>query len=349
MQRLNILPSVAAILYLLSLSLSDAQDSGDHRFVTELNDGLIAYVNQEYLVALPFLEPLSEKNEPLAQLFVGRVFANGYGTPQNCERGVTWLARAAQGGNAEAAFDLASFSEQGHCMPHSIIQALAWHEIAAANGDIRPPNAIGEIYLGREGTEPDPQKMIFWFERSVMLFDPVAYYHLGEMYAIGEGVPKDYIEAYKWFDLSVGLEIPPDHIFGVTNAAVARDKIREKLTPAQVADGQRRVSEFTNKYFRTNHSPNALIVSAANCPPLILFATADRTEQCPLLAQSRHYDRADKRPFLGVKRTSMLKAFTSAFDPKRTFDHIIGRRTELRFAGIYAAAATATRLDSPHL
>jgi hypothetical protein len=43
--------------------------------------------------------------------------------------------------------------------------------------------------------------------------------------------------------------------------------------------------------------------------------------QCmsPLVAQSRHLDRADECPLPGVKRTSKFKSVTSAFDPKRTW------------------------------
>jgi hypothetical protein len=43
--------------------------------------------------------------------------------------------------------------------------------------------------------------------------------------------------------------------------------------------------------------------------------------QCmsPLVAQSRHLDRADECPLSGVKRTSKFKSVTSAFDPFETW------------------------------
>ncbi len=40
--------------------------------------------------------------------------------------------------------------------------------------------------------------------------------------------------------------------------------------------------------------------------------------QCPLLALSRHRRRLGKCPLSGVKRTSVVRAQMSAFDPKRT-------------------------------
>lgn len=269
MRQPNTLLSIAAFYCLLSVSPANAQSVHDNnRHTGALNDGLIAYVNQDYSVALRLLEPLAEKNDPLAQLFVGRMLAKGQGASQNCEHAIDWLTRAAQGGNAEAAFDLASFSEKGYCVPHSISRALAWYQIAAANGDICAPNAIGEIYLNREYVGADPQKAIFWFERGVMLFDPAAYHHLGDMFAKGEGGSKDLIEAYKWFDLAAGLEFAPDSIYGETTAAVARAKVGEQLTPAQVTEAQKRASRFGERFIQpADRSSKLSAVSSAILHP----------------------------------------------------------------------------------
>jgi TPR repeat protein len=237
--RLNSLLYLAASFYLMSFTPSNAQSSGDIAYISELNEGLIAYTMQEYELAFRLLEQLAKKNVPLAQLLVGRLFASGLGARQDCDRAVTWLTRAARNGNGDAAFELASFSEQGRCVPHNMSQALIWYEVAAANGDIEAPNVIGEIYLGRGDTAPDLPKALFWFKRGVKLYDPMTYYHLGEMYAAGQGVPKDLIEAYKWFDLAAGL-----FAFQLNRGTEARDKIREMLMPTQVAEGQIRASEY---------------------------------------------------------------------------------------------------------
>jgi hypothetical protein len=45
--------------------------------------------------------------------------------------------------------------------------------------------------------------------------------------------------------------------------------------------------------------------------------------RCPLMAHGGHSYRAVRCLVLEVKRTSMLKAFTSAFDPKRTSGPIV--------------------------
>ena len=36
----------------------------------------------------------------------------------------------------------------------------------------------------------------------------MAQYNLGQMYKFGEGVPKDYAEAFKWFRKALNREMP---------------------------------------------------------------------------------------------------------------------------------------------
>lgn len=216
-----------------------ADDLGRTDQVKQLNDGLIAYVTGNFVAAHGLLKPLAEQDVALAQLFMGRMYTEGNGVSINCDRAVEYLKQAAETGNADAAFDLAVFAENGRCAPKNESAALAWYELAAKNGDARAPNAIGIIYLGQREIARDLNKAAFWFRRGANVFDADAYYHLGEMYAEGQNVPKDPIEAYMWFDLSASLSVP-DQLSGPTNAAIARDKIREELMPGQVADGERR-------------------------------------------------------------------------------------------------------------
>lgn len=214
--------------------------------VKQLNDGLIAYTTGNFVAAHGFLEPLAEQDVPLAQMFMGRMYTEGDGVSINCDRAVEYLRRAAEAGNADAAFDLALLAEHGRCVPQNKSQALAWYELAAKNGDARAPNVIGTIYLGQAEIARDLGKASFWFRRGVNVFDADAYYHLGEMYAEGQNVPKDPIEAYMWFDLSASLSVS-DQSSEPTKAAIARDKIREELMPGQVADGERRALKLLSE------------------------------------------------------------------------------------------------------
>ena len=55
------------------------------------------------------------------------------------------------------------------------------------------------------------------------------------MYGKGQGVSQDYIEAHKWMNLAATLE----------ESAAARDRLAQKMTPAQIAEAERRAQEWT--------------------------------------------------------------------------------------------------------
>ena len=69
--------------------------------------------------------------------------------------------------------------------------------------------------------------------------DPKAQTQVGMMYARGHGVPKDDVEAYKWW-LLAGAQ-------GGEEARRGIDAIEKLLTPEQRAEGQRMAREFKAK------------------------------------------------------------------------------------------------------
>ncbi len=61
--------------------------------------------------------------------------------------------------------------------------------------------------------------------------DPKAQTGLGALYGNGQGLPQDYVQAYKWFSLAAALgdEIARDN----------RDRAAELMNPAQITEAQR--------------------------------------------------------------------------------------------------------------
>ena len=67
----------------------------------------------------------------------------------------------------------------------------------------------------------------------------VAQWSLGVMYERGRGVPKDSVQAYRWNTLAAAK--------GLKEAVKGRDLLEKRMTPAQIADAQRRAREWTPK------------------------------------------------------------------------------------------------------
>jgi len=55
-------------------------------------------------------------------------------------------------------------------------------------------------------------------------------------YAAGSGVPKNYVEAYTWFNLAAGG--------GDNDAAKGRDRLERSMTASQVAEAQRQTANW---------------------------------------------------------------------------------------------------------
>ena len=67
---------------------------------------------------------------------------------------------------------------------------------------------------------------------------------LGAVYAIGRGVPQDFIQAHMWFNLAAS-RFPPGE--ARDKAAKARDVLATLMTPAQIAEAQRLAREWEPK------------------------------------------------------------------------------------------------------
>ena len=66
--------------------------------------------------------------------------------------------------------------------------------------------------------------------------DANAQYNLGVFYDNGLGVPQDKVSAYTWLNLSAAQ--------GRDGAAAFRDLIARRMTPAQIAEAQKRAREW---------------------------------------------------------------------------------------------------------
>jgi len=66
-----------------------------------------------------------------------------------------------------------------------------------------------------------------------------AQHNLGYAYLNGQGIPQDYVEAYKWFTLAAAD--------GNERSVRYRDKTKSHMTPEQIAEGNKRAAAFVAK------------------------------------------------------------------------------------------------------
>jgi TPR repeat protein len=94
------------------------------------------------------------------------------------------------------------------------------------------------MYIRGEGVAKNPTEAeaVKWFRLSVEQGNIIAQYHLGLSYFEGDGVSKDYQEAYVWFALAAAQGDDQEHGFLV--------KLETELTPKQIADVQKRAAKW---------------------------------------------------------------------------------------------------------
>ncbi len=110
----------------------------------------------------------------------------------------------------------------------------------AEQGRASAQHALGKMYENGEGVPRNSAEAAKWFRRAAEQGHAGAQLFLGGMYSTGEGVPRDYVQAYLWFSLSMAAG-QGDY------AAHGRSDVMKKMTPAQIAQGDRLVSEWKPK------------------------------------------------------------------------------------------------------
>ena len=99
------------------------------------------------------------------------------------------------------------------------------------------------MYATGEGVAKDEVEAVKWIRKAADQGDAAAQFALGVMYEDGTGVAKDEVEAYKWWLLAGAGGNKIANEIAKRNIGL----IEKRLTPAQRAEGQKRAREFKKK------------------------------------------------------------------------------------------------------
>jgi TPR repeat protein len=95
---------------------------------------------------------------------------------------------------------------------------------------------LGVLYDRGQGVPQDNALAMQWYQKAAEQGLPQALVNLAIMYEEGQGVPVDLMRAYFWFALA--------EVQGDGQAPQAKLDLAKKMTPAQVADAERQVTEW---------------------------------------------------------------------------------------------------------
>ncbi|MDP6954047.1 MAG: hypothetical protein QGF53_14935 [Alphaproteobacteria bacterium] len=173
-----------------------------------LAEAHIAFDNRDYALALDLLLPLGEAGNAEAQTIVGEMFRTGLLGMPDFNEAAAWFEAAADQDYPDALFNLGLMYFQHETAPFGI--EVTDHNLRMAAFE----------QFSRAGARGHIQAQLY----------------LGHMHAEGVGVPRDRVEAYKWYQIAAWQRS--------SLAAAARDRLAADMTADQLDEAKRRARSF---------------------------------------------------------------------------------------------------------
>jgi TPR repeat protein len=156
-------------------------------------------VPQDYRQALAWYHKAAELSDALGQSHLGYMYANGLGTTLDFTQAVEWYRKAAEQGDAFSQRSLGYMYQMGQGAPQDDSRAMEWYLKASAQGDVAAQADIGLLYQEAKGVPQDYEKAEHWYRLAADRGYGYAQLQLGTLYAYGRGVPLDYNVAIEWY------------------------------------------------------------------------------------------------------------------------------------------------------
>ena len=174
-----------------------------------------------------------------ASTHLGTMFARGRAVAQDVKRAARYFFAAANQGYVVAQFELAECYDKGNGVTQDYQQAASWFDKAAAQGHSRAQTSVAYMFETGQGVTKDAKRAAHWYLQAALQGDAIAQYNLGAMMESGRGVAQDHVEALKWLNIA--------EVNGSNPAIESRRLVEGLMTPAQIAEAQKRASEWMKK------------------------------------------------------------------------------------------------------
>lgn len=200
-------PFVLSLLVSVSVSLpATANEMWDALFKEHLENAKAGKADAQYELGIMYLKGQGvEQDRDKAVKWLQAAAASGYPLAdgkltriEEQEAKFKELKDSADGGDLEAQYEVAMMYLKGRGVQTDEKAGLRYLQKAADKGDAKAITRLGIISYKGEVGKPDYKKALTLLS-SVSAKSVLAQYYLGEMYADGAGVDKDYATAIDWY------------------------------------------------------------------------------------------------------------------------------------------------------
>ncbi len=189
-----------------------------------------------------WLRKAATQGHPGASSVLASIFAD----KDDIAEAAKWYRKAAESGNGDAQYQLARLYEQGVGVPKSDREAFFWYLKAAEQDNVQAYVPVADRYREGRGVAQNGMEALRWYMKGAALESHMFFWgsageaemRIGEVYAKGLVVPKDLVEAYKWFNVAAAKGGDPEE------AVQERDQIEEIMTREEIDEAQKRTMEY---------------------------------------------------------------------------------------------------------
>jgi uncharacterized protein len=173
--------------------------------------------------AVMYLEQAAKDGYVLAQHTLGVHYHDR--EPDKPMKAYKWFLEAAMRGHADAQYHVGLYNQTGKGVPQDLDSALFWYGKAARQMDKNALYHLALLMINRP--DPDYPTIRTLLEQAAVRDHPHAMYNLGVMHQRGDGVGRDDLMAFRWYEKAAlaglakaqynlgmmyhnGLGVPPD-------------------------------------------------------------------------------------------------------------------------------------------
>jgi uncharacterized protein len=193
--------------------------------------------------ALVYLQESSAIGYPPARHAVGDMLITGSFVGKNIDRAIEYYKNAASAGYAPSAFTLGELYLNGNALPQDFSLAIDWLSKAELLGSSDAAYMLG--YLIIQDASPsvaDLKKAYAYFLSAANDWNEKAQEKLGFMIYNGLGTEKNFVQAYKWLELSASTGYEDSHYL--------RALVAKSMTPRQIESAKK----LAKDWFEKNHA-----------------------------------------------------------------------------------------------
>lgn len=206
----------------------------------QVNIAITYFNNKNYAESVKWFTKAAESGNATAQYNLGNMYSDGVGgLTKDPIEAVKWYGKAAEQGYGFAQNNLGIAYENGQGVKQDYAEAIKWFTKAADQNVAVAQNSLGAMYAKGEGVPQDDTKAMQWYQKAAENGDAKGQFNLGAMYASGQSVKKDVVQAYLWISLAAGK----NKSYAIKRLA----DLQEVMTPEQISEGKKLVSEWKPK------------------------------------------------------------------------------------------------------